>query len=83
MKPMVNVPTFSFVSEVSVAGRSRLVVEDARVSDTGTYMCIAENAAGVVQKIATAKVNVPPKLLVAPGNTAVRIADQVSVLLNL
>jgi len=54
-------------SVASVAGRSRLIVEDARVSDTGTYTCIA-----------TAKVNIPPKLIVAPGNTAVQIADQVS-----
>ena len=41
-------------------------------------MCIAENSAGVVQKIATAKVNVPPRLVIAPGNTAVRISNQVS-----
>ncbi|XP_067940287.1 hemicentin-1-like [Watersipora subatra] len=64
-------------SPTSVAGRSSLVVEDARVSDTGTYMCLAENAAGVVWKIATAKVNIPPRLVVAPGNTAVRISNQV------
>ena len=64
-------------SAPSTNGRSLLVVENARVSDSGTYMCVAENAAGRVQRIAPAKVNVPPRLVVAPGNTAVRISNQV------
>ena len=56
-------------------GRSRL--DNARITHTGTYKCIAKNPAGSVWQIAPAKVNIPPGLLVAPGNTAVSIADQV------
>ena len=67
----------SCCSPESRAGRSRLVIENARITHTGTYKCIAKNPAGSVWQIAPAKVNIPLRLLVAPGNTAVRIADQV------
>ena len=70
---VVHMP--SCYSPESRAGRSRL--ENARITHTGTYKCIAKNPAGSVWQIAPAKVNIPPRLLVAPGNTAVRIADQV------
>ena len=40
----------------SVNGRSRLIIDNAMKRDDGTYMCIAENAAGKIRALAAVRV---------------------------
>ena len=37
-------------------GRSRLIIDNAMKRDDGTYMCVAENAAGVKRALAAVRV---------------------------
>lgn len=40
----------------SVNGRSRLLIDNAMKTDDGTYMCVAENPAGVKRALAAVRV---------------------------
>jgi hypothetical protein len=42
--------------EPSLNGRSRLTIRNAMKNDDGTYMCVAENPAGVRRAIAAVRV---------------------------
>lgn len=44
------------LAEASVGGRSRLIIDNALERDDGTYMCEAENPAGVRRAIAAVRV---------------------------
>jgi len=40
----------------SIDGRSRLIIQDAMKRDEATYMCVAENAAGIKHALAIVRV---------------------------
>ena len=40
----------------SVNGRSRIVIDNAMKRDDGTYMCVAENVAGLRRAVAAVRV---------------------------
>ena len=54
MAELNRLPLFS--DEPSLNGRSRLVLRNALKHDDGTYMCVAENAAGVRRAVAALRV---------------------------
>ena len=45
-----------FLASRSINGRSKLVIDDALKRDDGTYMCVAENAAGSRRALAAVRV---------------------------
>ena len=45
-----------FSAAPSIGGRSRLVIDNAMKRDDGTYMCIAENQAGLRRALAAIRV---------------------------
>ncbi|XP_076455301.1 hemicentin-1-like isoform X2 [Babylonia areolata] len=63
----------------SVNGVSTVTVRHAMQEDGGEYTCVATNPANDQQVSATARViiKVPPRVIVPPGDRAVRIAEKV------
>ncbi|XP_074654070.1 hemicentin-1-like [Tubulanus polymorphus] len=64
-------------SPPSINGRSRLIIENARKEDGGTYVCTAENPAGLRKVISAVFVKVPPRVLIPYDQLAVTKAQQV------
>ncbi|XP_067662288.1 hemicentin-1-like isoform X1 [Haliotis asinina] len=82
----VPIPTITWLlngkpvaAPVSINGRSVYFVRNAIRADSGEYTCVATNPANNQQVTATANVvvKVPPRMLVPPGNKAVKIAEKV------
>ncbi|PVD21525.1 hypothetical protein C0Q70_17323 [Pomacea canaliculata] len=65
----------------SVNGQSTLTVRHAMQEDAGLYECAATNPANDQRTTSVARViiKVPPRVLVAPGDQAVRIAEKVTL----
>ncbi|GFO01498.1 hemicentin-1-like, partial [Plakobranchus ocellatus] len=63
----------------SVNGVSTLVVRSAMKEDAGEYTCVATNPANQQSVTTSARVivKVPPRVIVPPGDWAVRIAEKV------
>uniref|UniRef100_A0ABM0M4D4 Hemicentin-1-like n=1 Tax=Saccoglossus kowalevskii TaxID=10224 RepID=A0ABM0M4D4_SACKO len=63
----------------SINGRSELTIYNVRKEDTGTYACIAENAAGKEKRVTDIWVQVPPTDFVPPRNQTVTRAHTVEL----
>lgn len=55
------------------------MIDSAQHSDAGTYTCLAENPAGVTRAVTPVIVKIPPRILIAPDNTAVSLTEQVTL----
>nr|XP_042899314.1 hemicentin-1 isoform X1 [Parasteatoda tepidariorum] len=64
-------------SSNSVLGRSKLVFENAGKQDEGTYICLAQNAAGERKAAAAVRVRTPPVILGSSGVKTVQVKDTV------
>ncbi|XP_072176576.1 hemicentin-1-like [Diadema setosum] len=62
-----NPPTFN--------GRSVLAIENVRKSDSGTYMCKAENILGIRTAITAVRVRVPPRIQPTPSDTTLSLGQ--------
>ncbi|GBM98114.1 Hemicentin-1, partial [Araneus ventricosus] len=61
----------------SAFGRSRLLVENAGKEDEGTYICLAQNAAGERKAAAAVRVRTPPVIVDSSGVKSVKLKDTV------
>ncbi|KAG7230562.1 hypothetical protein INR49_025278 [Caranx melampygus] len=61
-------------------GQSALMVSTAQVSDTGRYVCVADNVAGSAEKSFNLNVHVPPTIIgLSPENVTVVVNNFVSL----
>ncbi|GIY13520.1 hypothetical protein CDAR_68362 [Caerostris darwini] len=61
----------------SAFGRSKLLVENAGKEDEGTYICLAQNAAGERKAAAAVRVRTPPIIVDSSGVKNVKLKDTV------
>ncbi|KAL8608110.1 hypothetical protein ACOMHN_016565 [Nucella lapillus] len=61
----------------SVNGVSTVTVRHAMQENGGEYTCVATNSASQVSATARVIIKVPPRVIVPPGDRAVRIAEKV------
>ncbi|GFR16680.1 hemicentin-1 [Trichonephila clavata] len=61
----------------SAFGRSKLLIENAGKEDEGTYICLAQNAAGERKAAAAVRVRTPPIIVDSSGVKSVKLKDTV------
>ncbi|XP_077188775.1 hemicentin-1 isoform X2 [Paroedura picta] len=63
----------------SISDDGSLHVHSAHVMDTGRYLCMATNVAGMERKRIDLQVHVPPSIAVGPGNITVTVNVQTTL----